>query len=57
LALAQKQRGDAVLLRVTAAEVVRTKDRDVPPLATILREVLSAWGGKASAARAREAGF
>jgi hypothetical protein len=41
LVLAVEQHASAILLRVTAAEVVRTKHRDVPALATILRDVLN----------------
>lgn len=41
LSLALEQREGAVLLRVTAAEVVRTKEGELPALASVVREVLN----------------
>ncbi|HXK19094.1 MAG TPA: hypothetical protein VNG33_14880 [Polyangiaceae bacterium] len=41
LTLAVEASGDQVVLRVVAAEVARTKDHDLPGLATLVREVLN----------------
>jgi hypothetical protein len=41
LGLGIETRQSAVLLRVTRAEVVRTRDRDLPALASVVREVLN----------------
>jgi len=41
LGLTIEERRGAVLLRVMGAQVMRTRDRDVPALASLLREVLN----------------
>ncbi len=41
LQLTIEQRAGAVLLRVTGAQVVRTRDRDVPALASLVRAALN----------------
>jgi hypothetical protein len=49
LALVLETRSGAVLLRATAGEVVRSAERDLPALSSLLRDVLNELPGEAEA--------